>query len=380
MAKGAPFVAVRTDVRKDERFAVLGDVCGYNRHEALGRMMDLWAWCVDRRLADAPADCKGYAISESVACRFLGRNGVRGLLGDGVDEFALAELRDDGLLYLRGTEETVSRQRGLRITAVAGGIACAENATRDRGRFVSKTAIDQPSTSREPAVSPAGHQPEPARSQNQIPDPTGQNPDALAPRARAIPPSTTPSTTPAPAVGTVPYQEVTQEVADRAVVLGMVASDRCTLARRNLVSDSWRFAGEQFRALQAEGIDLDATAAPWAGLPAASSQPMVELRARIDELLIGDEPDFAMAAETIQRAVLVGVAKARKSGSLEYLTPARLWDRRSFAIDSALTPKQVARGARDGPARSARSSRAERPTVLGDLLDDIARREAAGET
>jgi hypothetical protein len=102
-----PFVAVETDVVKDESFAVLGDVCGYNRDEALGRIVRLWAWCADRKLQDAPAGCPGYAVSEGVIVRFLGPDGVRGILGDGVAEFALGERWGD-LIYLRGTDATVA--------------------------------------------------------------------------------------------------------------------------------------------------------------------------------------------------------------------------------------------------------------------------------
>jgi hypothetical protein len=71
--RNAPFVAVRTDIRKEERVLVIADIGGYNRHEAMGRLLDLWAWCADRGLEDAPADCEGYAVSEGVIVRFSAR-------------------------------------------------------------------------------------------------------------------------------------------------------------------------------------------------------------------------------------------------------------------------------------------------------------------
>src|SRR6266576_1869782 len=103
----APFVAVRTDIRKEERILVVADLGGYNRHEALGRLVDLWCWCADRNLDDAPEDCDGYAVHEAVIRRFLGPRGTEAILGDGCDELALGHRRPDGLIYLRGTEGTV---------------------------------------------------------------------------------------------------------------------------------------------------------------------------------------------------------------------------------------------------------------------------------
>lgn len=144
-ARRAPFIAVETDLNKDERPAVIGDVCGYNRDEAIGKLFRLWSWCADRRLKDAPDDCDGYAVPDAVIQRFLGPKGVRGILGDGCDELALGARRPDGLIYLRGTSETVAGFRGMQASAVAGGLARAEqvraDSTRDgRGQFVSSTA------------------------------------------------------------------------------------------------------------------------------------------------------------------------------------------------------------------------------------------------
>jgi hypothetical protein len=157
-SRKAPFVAVRTDIRKEERVLVIADIAGYNRHEAMGRLLDLWAWCTDRWLQDAPEDCEGYAVSEAVVARFLGPHGVRAILGDNCNELALGELRPDGLVYLRGTSETVSRLRALRRSSSAGGEARVGGVAprRKRGRFVAKQtnapAGHQPATSGPPAA------------------------------------------------------------------------------------------------------------------------------------------------------------------------------------------------------------------------------------
>lgn len=190
-----PFVAVRTDIRKEERVLVIAEIAGYNRHEAIGRLVDLWAWCTDRHLADAPDDCDGYAVSEQVVCRFLGPLGVRAILGDNCDALALGELRSDGLIYLRGTSETVSRLRNHRSTASAGGIArtTTNSVTRRGGRFSKESTIPpaahQQGTSRQPAddqqatsCAPAGTSEQPPTTNHQPPEEEELSLEPSAPR------------------------------------------------------------------------------------------------------------------------------------------------------------------------------------------------------
>jgi hypothetical protein len=174
-ARKAPCVDLRTDHVKDERFAVLGDIAGYNRYEAVGRLVALWSWCVDRGLKDAPAEDDGYVVSEHVVCRFLGPEGVRALLGGGVDDFALGAVRADGRIYLRGTSEYVAVRRRLARAAQAGGVARAadsHNRGRESGRFVSRQTTHQPSASHKGQLPPAVHQPEPAPSPSPSPSPS----------------------------------------------------------------------------------------------------------------------------------------------------------------------------------------------------------------
>jgi len=140
----APFIAIQTDIRKDERVNVIADVAGYNRHEAMGRLLDLWCWCADRKLDDAPVDCEGYAVPDAVVRRFLGARGVEAILGDDCDELALGARRPDGLIVLRGTESTVRALRGWAKTAAAGGRARATAAGRTRGgQFVGSATESQ---------------------------------------------------------------------------------------------------------------------------------------------------------------------------------------------------------------------------------------------
>lgn len=138
----APFVPLRTDLRKDERVLVLAEIAGYNRQEAIGRLFDLWSWCTDRKLADAPAWCDGYAVAESVVRRFLGPLGVEAILANGCDELSLGRRVQDDLIYLRGTSDQVARRRGRQKSASAGGTARALAGWRPARSIVGSNTTD----------------------------------------------------------------------------------------------------------------------------------------------------------------------------------------------------------------------------------------------
>lgn len=169
----APFVAMLTDLCKEERVSVVADIAGYCRDEALGRLFRMWAWCTDRGLEDAPEDCEGYAVPDAVVRRFLGPRGVEAILGDGCDDLALGVRRDDGRIYLRDTSETVARLRKLRATASAGGQTRRDAPRDEDGRFVGERTNG-------PADGPADVQlatsKEPART-SEIPQTTDHRPD-----------------------------------------------------------------------------------------------------------------------------------------------------------------------------------------------------------
>lgn len=137
--------------------------------------------------------------------------------------------------------------------------------------------------------------------------------------------------------------------------------------RRQLLSFAWDLGGVWLRKLQSEGVDPEAPNS-WSGLPPADSPPMVNLRAIVDELLIGDRPDYAGARVILERRVLVAYAEGKRMGTGQYMTPARMWNRESFSIASAMSPEQAARGPRAGPTRSPASNRPpERPNPIRPL-------------
>lgn len=190
----APYIAVRTDVVKDESFAMLGDIAGYSRDEAFGRLFRLWAFCRDRGLEDAPDDCRGYAVSEGVILRFLGPRGVEAILADGCDELALGERYGDGSIYLRGTSETVEALRGMLRSAEAGGRARASQRRGDGGRFTDTESViqshfDQPcGTGPVPDAQPTGtcQPPVPSVPPSSFLLPPEDPDSAAAPRAKPV--------------------------------------------------------------------------------------------------------------------------------------------------------------------------------------------------
>lgn len=156
MSDGSPFVAMRTSLLKDERVSVLADLGGFNIHEARGRLFALWGWCADRKLLDAPETCKGHAVSEAVVRRFMGPKGVEAMLADGCDELALGERFGAGLIYLRGSEDCVSRMRAYIRNGVKGGLGSSE-ARRARAQSVVEPTLGQaglPIGSSEPVATP----------------------------------------------------------------------------------------------------------------------------------------------------------------------------------------------------------------------------------
>lgn len=137
-------MAVRIEQKAfgDARFAALGDLCGYNRHEALGRMAQLWDYCTERNTYVAP---------ESIIRGCLGPNGVEALI-----DADLGERIEQGI-RVRGTSGRVEWLETARTGAQLGGESRAATAVRGPdGRMLPRQNGD--STQRNPAESPAGGQ------------------------------------------------------------------------------------------------------------------------------------------------------------------------------------------------------------------------------
>ncbi len=160
--------------------------------------------------------------------------------------------------------------------------------------------------------------------------------------------------------------------------------DRAEVKRR-LIGRAWTLGGEAFRRVQASGIDPTAPNG-WSGMPDASSPPMEDLKAILDGMLIGDKPDASAIEAKIANRIAVAEAEARamEPPSARYMTPARIWNRKSFAIGVDLSPAQVrprtsAPGQRAGPQPAAPRSRDRDPPAKPIPRDQLAGPEQFAE-
>lgn len=334
----APYIAIYTDVRKDERFEVLGGIAGYNRHEALGRLTSLWAWCRDRGLQDAPEGSDGYVISEGVIVAFLGERGVNAILGGGVDDLALGVRVESGI-YLRGTSEAVAALRKIARTASAGGKARAA-APRVGGKFASAScepAGDQPATSQEPS----GDQPETSRE----PAPT-----SVPPTSYLLPPD---------------QNEPSPDARAPARATGF--ADR----RSKLSHDAWKRASAAHHTLRTSGVDANARTYP--GLPVGAGQS--EIVARVLELTAGDQPDYEQAERTLAHVIAVRVAEAERTRSLRWFAPSTMWGSVPFWRAADMTVED----ARSGPPAKETAATPKRPANVGRVEPSAPSEYGSGE-
>lgn len=121
----------------DPRVELLGELAGYNRFEALGRLTHLWAQCTDRQLKVVP-----HVLVRAV----LGLNGVEALIGSDLGEPV------EGGIRIKGTDGRIEWLGDRRAAATEGGKKRAA-AARSGGRFTSQApAKRQPRTSQPPAT------------------------------------------------------------------------------------------------------------------------------------------------------------------------------------------------------------------------------------
>lgn len=138
--------------------------------------------------------------------------------------------------------------------------------------------------------------------------------------------------------------------------------------RRKLFNDAWVLCAYEHLRARGDGVDPQARDC-WAGEPGANKYERELLNERIDELTRGDSPNWGAAEAAIRNRVLVAFAEARRTGSLQFCTPARMWDAKSFAIGSAMTPEQAA--ARRGPRLVESAKPAPRYRRVGGADDDM---------
>lgn len=291
-------MSIDDKILRDPRVIRLARIYGWTRREAVGRLLDVYAIVYDREVDILSAsDIDIAAEQEGLADRMV--------------ECDLAERRRDKL-RIKGAAERIRYLQTREESGRAGGVKSGET-RRKKAEQKTKVTFEK--------IEARANLPDPVP--DGVPDPavlpdSGPSPMPLLPEA---------------------------ERADR---------------KRKLIVAAWNLAGREFRAVQAEGVDPDAVNA-WSGLPAADSPPMKNLRAIVDGLLVGERPDYDGALATIERRVRVAAAEARtKHRHAQFMTPARMWNRESFEIASALTPEQIMRAARVGPRASAERAGQER--------------------
>jgi len=116
-------VTVLAIAQTDPRIHLLGEVAGYNHHEALGRMVRLWGECTDRET---------HIVSEAVIKGCLGINGVEAILAADLGERAPNGIR------VRGTAGRTDWLAQKRKAGSAGGQARVSSAQAKRGSAQAK--------------------------------------------------------------------------------------------------------------------------------------------------------------------------------------------------------------------------------------------------
>lgn len=101
-------VRIEDDAFNDPRIGLLGDLAGYNRFEALGRLAHLWRICTQR---------EAYVLEESWIVATLGEKGPEAMLKAGLGEKA------EGGIRVKGTKGRIEWIQKLRANAGAGGRA-----------------------------------------------------------------------------------------------------------------------------------------------------------------------------------------------------------------------------------------------------------------
>lgn len=118
-------VRIESAAFSDPRIDLLGQLAGYSRYEALGRLAHLWSACTEKQL---------HVASESLVRACIGPAGVQHMLDSEMAE------RVDGGLRIKGTDGRIEWLGDLSSKRQHAGRERAAKAARDaRGRLLSST-------------------------------------------------------------------------------------------------------------------------------------------------------------------------------------------------------------------------------------------------
>lgn len=136
--------------------------------------------------------------------------------------------------------------------------------------------------------------------------------------------------------------------------------------RRRLVRSAWNYAATKHGELK-HGDGLSPTSPSWGLLPPADGPAAAALIERVAELLVQHEHDFPAVEDVLRRRVDVAAAIARRDRHLDWFIAMRMWDAKSFAIDAALSPEQVAAQKRRSPVARGTHSGDDEPRRIRKL-------------
>lgn len=141
-------ISVEFSVFGDPRFKILGRLSQCTHYDAIGRMADVWRYCIEKNSPVLPK-----FVIDVVA-------GIDGY-GDKILEAELAEPVGEDMLRIRGTnEKRIAWLEKCRTNASKGGSSRAKRAVRNEsGQFVSAEIASQ-SDGLNPATRLENHQPD----------------------------------------------------------------------------------------------------------------------------------------------------------------------------------------------------------------------------
>lgn len=114
---------------------------------------------------------------------------------------------------------------------------------------------------------------------------------------------------------------------------------------RQVRHEAWTYAGDRFRALQAEGFDVDRPDR-WGERPDATASAD-ELHRRTNELVTEFGSDYDAVLAALKHVVDVREAEARSKRTLQWLAPSSLWRKVTFDFAREQpAPRRAAKPAR----------------------------------
>lgn len=303
---------------RDPRVTRLAERLGWNRYEARGRLLDVFAVCYDLETdIITPEDVNAAAGEARLAEVML--------------TVGLADL-DDGGVRVHGAAKRIEYLTKKVEAGRKGGLKSAET-RRKKGEAKRSSAS--------PLLEAFGNPPDPVPDLPPDPVPVPEDQKLTLPRDPAVP---------APPDQPVPPPVVTPAAHARADM------------RRRLFFRAWQLAGEAFSRVQANGIDATAPNG-WSGTPNPGSPAARNLMAIVDGLLVGDRPDDQAAQAKIANGIAVSEARARalQPPTARFLIPACLWAPESWGMAVDMSPEQARAGPRGSAERATNTGRVEPP-------------------